>query len=298
MTALLSDYIGESGALQELTDPGNRLIMVMGGSDSGKTTLVERLVDFLSGHAFTGIVDLDMGQSHIGPPTTIAWGKIKGGFQGWERMETEDYYFTGSTTPVGSMLPALAGARLMTEKALASCRKVVVDTSGLISESAGRVLKQLKIDLLCPDIILALERSGELAPILDAFRLQSQPAIYRLPVPGGVKTKTAAKRGQYRFEKMKKYLAHSRTLELSQEDAGIRFTREPLHFSIRDLGNRIVSFRDAGNLDVGLGFIEDIDLKNKRLIVRTAMRKDADFTCLVIGRAAIDRENSLLIDRR
>ena len=298
MTPLPGAFIGNSNALQALTRPENRLIMIVGGSDSGKTTLVESLVDFLSQRVLTGIVDLDMGQSHIGPPTTIAWGKVKGGFPGWERIETEDCYFTGTTTPAGSMLPALAGAGLMTEKALTACKKVIVDTTGLISESAGRVLKQLKIDLLCPDIVLALERSGELAPVLDAFRFQKHPEVHRLPVSEGVKTKTAAERGQYRFDKMKRYLAHSRTLELSLEDVGIRFTREPLHFSIRDMRNRIVSFRDAGNLDIGLGFIEDVVFRDKRLIVRTPVGRDADFTCLLIGKAEIDRENSLLVDRR
>ncbi|MCL4474623.1 MAG: hypothetical protein M1508_00145 [Nitrospirae bacterium] len=297
MTAALEDFIREADTMKELVSPRNRLVMAVGSSDSGKTTLVECLVDFFSGHAETGVVDLDMGQSHIGPPTTIAWGRIKERFDGWDRVKMEDYYFTGTTTPVDSLLPTVVGARLMTDNALTSCRKVVVDTTGLISEPAGRVLKQLKIDLLCPDIILALERSHELAHILDAFRFQKRPKIFRLPVPEEVKTKTAARRGQYRFEKMKKYFAHSHTLEMSIRDTGIRFTREPLHFSHSALKSRIVSFRDEKNIDIGLGFIEEIEPKDKMLLIRTPM-SNVKFASLVIGRAEMDMANSLLVDKR
>jgi len=372
VTAALEDFIREADTMKELVSPRNRLVMAVGSSDSGKTTLVECLVDFFSGHAETGVVDLDMGQSHIGPPTTIAWGRIKERFDGWDRVKMEDYYFTGTTTPVDSLLPTVVGARLMTDNALTSCRKVVVDTTGLISEPAGRVLKQLKIDLLCPDIILALERSHELAHILDAFRFQKRPKIFRLPVVGArlmtdnaltscrkvvvdttglisepagrvlkqlkidllcpdiilalershelahildafrfqkrpkifrlpvpeeVKTKTAARRGQYRFEKMKKYFAHSHTLEMSIRDTGIRFTREPLHFSHSALKSRIVSFRDEKNIDIGLGFIEEIEPKDKMLLIRTPM-SNVKFASLVIGRAEMDMANSLLVDKR
>jgi polynucleotide 5'-kinase involved in rRNA processing len=297
VTAALEDFIRESDAMKELVSPRNRLVMAVGSSDSGKTTLVECLADFFSGHAETGVVDLDMGQSHIGPPTAIAWGRIKEKFEGWDKVKMEDYYFTGTTTPAGSLLPAVVGARLMTDKALISCRKVVVDTTGLISEPAGRALKQLKIDLLCPDIVLALERSHELAHILDAFHLHKSPKIFRLPVPEEVKTKTPARRGQYRFEKMKRYFAHSHTVEISIRDTGIRFTREPLHFTHSDLRNRIVSFRDEKNIDIGLGFIEDIELKEKRLLIRTPV-SHVKFVSLVIGRAEMDMANSLLVVKR
>ncbi len=297
MIAELEDFIRDAGTLKELASPRNRLIMAIGCSDSGKTTLVECVADFCSVHAATGVVDLDMGQSHIGPPTTIAWGRIRGRFDGWEKIAMESYYFAGTTTPVGSLLPALAGAKLMTEKALASCKKVVVDTTGLISGPAGRALKHLKIDLLRPDVILALERSHELAPVLDAFRFQKHPTICRLPAPEAVRTKTATRRGRYRFEQMKKYLIHSRILSVSVRGTGMRFTREVTPFGPAALENRIVSFRDEENNDIGLGLIEKIDLKEEKLLIRTPMSK-TQFASLVIGRAEMDRANSLLVDTR
>lgn len=297
----IEDFIEESSVIDELSDHKNRLILVMGGSDTGKTTMVECFADFLSRKKNTGIVDLDMGQSHIGPPTTIAWGKVTDGFSHWKEVGVEDFYFTGTVTPFGSLLPAVVGAKLMAEKALSSCKKVIVDTTGLIAEPAGRVLKQFKIDILSPDIIIGLERSGELGHILDAFMSDKHPKVFRLPVPPQVKTKAIVRRSQYRFEKIKGYFAHSKTLIVHLEDVGLRFTREPRRetsgFGLTGLKHRIVSFRDENNRDIALGFIEGVRTREKTLLIRTPLDGDKRFSALVIGKTELDMANSLVRDR-
>ncbi len=269
----------------------------MGGADTGKTTLVEGIADFLSKSGRVGLVDLDMGQSHIGPPTTIAWGKITEGFRGWPGISIEDFYFTGAVTPFGSLLPSVVAAKLMTEKALTSCKKVVVDTTGLIAEPVGRVLKQFKIDILSPDLILALEYSGELKQILDAFRFHRSPEIHRLIVPAQVKRKAIAKRSQYRFEKFKGYFKGSHILKVPVEAVGIRFLREPSRFSLAGLKNRVISFRDKDNKDISLGYIEGLKQRENRLLIRTPMSSNVEFSAVVIGRAVIDVANLQVGDR-
>ncbi|HUO78032.1 MAG TPA: Clp1/GlmU family protein [Thermodesulfovibrionales bacterium] len=294
----IEGFIKNASLLDSLTDPWNRLIMVMGGSDTGKTTLVESLVNFLSEQGEVGIVDLDMGQSHIGPPTTIAWGKTARGFQDWERIRVEEFYFTGSLTPMGNLLPSVAGAKLMTERALSFCERIVVDTTGLIAEPAGRVLKQYKIDALCPDIILALERSGELGHILDSFRFHSRPKVQRLKMPDQVTTKSMVKRSNYRLGKMEHYFRHACTREVSLEEVGIRFTRVPSGLGRMDLKNRVVSFRDKDNRDIALGIIREIELKDNLLSVLTPLGSENKISAIVIGSTEIDLTNSVMKDRR
>lgn len=298
MTPELEDIIRDPLTIEELRRPRNKLIMVVGGSDTGKTTLVECVANLLSKHSPLGIVDLDMGQSHIGPPATVAWGKVEGGFPGWSKIGMEDFYFTGTTTPFGSLLPTVSGAALVTDRALSLCRKVVVDTSGLIAGPVGRILKQYKIDLLRPDLVLALERAGELGHILDAFRSHTRPKILRLPVPDTVRTKTVPKRSLYRFEKIRKYFSRSRMIEVSLDNLGVRFTSEPSRFSLAGLKNRVVSFRDEKNRDLALGIVERIMSAEHRLLIRTPLSADARFSSIVIGKAVIDTANSLLADKR
>ena len=47
---------------------------------------------------------------------------------------------------------------------------VIIDTTGLVHES-GRILKNYKIDAVRPDVVVALERRNELAPIRVANRM-------------------------------------------------------------------------------------------------------------------------------
>lgn len=176
--------------MKKITDPQQRIIMVIGAPDLGKTTVVWSIGKSLRGLYETAIVDLDMGQSHIGPPTTIAWAKLKEHNEEWSDMELRDLYFTGTVTPFGSLLPAITGAKLITERAVDSAEKVIIDTTGLISEPVGRILKLYKIDLIMPDIVLAIESSGELSHIIDPLRFNQRPEIIRIPAPSETRIKT------------------------------------------------------------------------------------------------------------
>jgi polynucleotide 5'-kinase involved in rRNA processing len=288
VTGKLEDFIKEDRIVNEIRNPRNKLIMVMGAADTGKTTLIECIGDLLAKHTVLGIVDLDMGQSRIGLPTTVAWGKIKGRFKSWSDIKTENFYFTGTLSPIGSLLPAVTGAKLITDKAISCCGKVIIDTTGLIAEPAGRVLKQFKIDLLSPDIILALEHSGELGHILDSFKAHKFPKIYRFSVPVQADLKSTPQRTLYRSEKFKSYFLGAHTIEVSYENIGIRFTRDPVRFTISELKKRIISFRDQKNNDVALGIIEKIHARDKKLFIRTPASKDEKFPAIVIGDVQIE----------
>ncbi|MFZ5998001.1 MAG: Clp1/GlmU family protein [Nitrospirota bacterium] len=296
MDTTLEDFIPESLIIDELHRARNKKIMVLGRSDTGKTTLVELLADRLSRETETGIVDLDMGQSHIGPPTTIAWGKTGRGFTDWEDIKAEDFYFTGTITPLGSLLPAITGAKLVTDRAVASCTKVIIDTTGFIAEPAGRTLKQYKIDLLAPDIILALEFEEELHHILYPFRLVKAPKIYTLSVPPAVGSKSSIRRGSYRFDKIQSYFSNAHSIEVPFEKVGMRFTRDPLPPGMANFKNKIVSFRNEENRDVALGIIEGIRLREKTFLVRTTGDKKQHFATMIVGRTEIDEARALIFD--
>lgn len=279
--------------MEKLSDPQKRVIMVIGASDSGKTTIVWSIAKSLRERYKTSIVDLDMGQSHIGPPTTIGWAMIKPNIEDWTELNVRDFYFTGTVTPLGSLLPAIAGARLMTERALNSSEKVIIDTTGLISEPAGPALKHYKIDIIRPDVILAVELSNELSPILDPLRFNRRPEIIRVPVFSGVRIKTQPKRGQYRFERMMNYLKEAEEISLDKDRIGIRYTRTHLRFK-REFINRVISLRDRSNQDIAIGVIKDITEKDIKVL--TPLMDEGDVSSLIIGRTVIDVENRTLKD--
>jgi polynucleotide 5'-hydroxyl-kinase GRC3/NOL9 len=289
----IREFIADGRILSVLRDPRNRLILVLGGSDSGKTTFVACLADRLSTGTAVGVVDLDAGQSRIGPPTTVGWGKVEGGFRGWQSISVEGFFFTGALSHAGNLLPAIVGAKLVTEAALAACRKVVVDTSGLAAGPIGRVLKQSKIDLLEPDVVLAFERGSDLAPILDSFALHAVPRVIRLPVPAVVNLKSPERRVRHRQDLFTAYFAGARTVSVSLDAVGVRFTREPEVWERERFAGRLVSFRDDRNRDLALGVIEDFAPRNRRLRIRTPLAAAVPVAALVVGTARLERKEGL-----
>jgi polynucleotide 5'-kinase involved in rRNA processing len=294
MNRRIEDFIDDETIIDEILDPQNRLIMLIGGADTGKTTLVECIADITSRQTTTAIVDLDMGQSHIGPPTTIAWGRIKNGFRNWEDIHVEDFYFTGALTPSGNLVPVLVGAGLITDRALEACKKVIIDTTGLISGESGRILKQHKIDLLSPDIIIGLERSWELQDILEPFINHSSITIHRISVPSSkVNTKGIQRRSQFRLERFRYYFKDASVIKIPYTEKGIRFistktdlpgrTGRPYKPVMSELKNRLVSFRDDKNRDMALGIIDEINPLERIMRIRTPANRPDEVSVIVIG---------------
>lgn len=277
--------------IKEVIEP-YKLIMVIGAPDTGKTTLVWNIARFLAQSYSTAIVDLDMGQSHIGPPTTIAWAKMEKEATDWSQLKVRDLYFTGTVSPVRNLLPTIVGAGLITEKALNAVEKVIIDTTGLITEPVGRILKQCKIDLLMPDVVIAIESKSELSHILKPYAFCKKPKIVKLAPSHDVKIKTPTNRIEYRFKKMGEYLKKAITLEIPKDKIEIRFLRniDPPF----GLLNRVISFRDKFNRDKGLGLIKD--LTKNDLIILTPITDINNLSTIVVGRTIFDTKEKSLKD--
>jgi polynucleotide 5'-hydroxyl-kinase GRC3/NOL9 len=142
-----------------------RTVLVLGRSDRGKSSYARFLAcDLAAAGERVAIVDADIGQKSIGPPTTVTLAHIAG--EAWPPAP-EAFYFVGSPSPVGRMLPLVVGAARLAGAADAPF--VVVDTTGYV-DGAGRVLKAYKIEAVRPDLIVAIEKRGELEPILRPYR--------------------------------------------------------------------------------------------------------------------------------
>jgi polynucleotide 5'-hydroxyl-kinase GRC3/NOL9 len=134
------------------------VILVLGGGDVGKSSYCRFLITELlaAGHRIA-VVDADVGQKDVGPPASYAAGTA-----GQWVVAPEAFYFVGSTSPAGRMLPLVLGTAQLVIAADAPF--VIVDTTGYI-EGTGRVLKSYKIEAVRPDLIVAIEKCGELEAI-------------------------------------------------------------------------------------------------------------------------------------
>jgi len=103
-----------SEELKEIISRKNiKKIIFIGGSDTGKTTLLKDICRFLlTAKISTGIVDCDVGQSFVGPPSTISFVKIKN--RVFEFFPFPDkFYFTGGITPGANIIGFLTGIEKM-----------------------------------------------------------------------------------------------------------------------------------------------------------------------------------------
>ncbi|MCL6558748.1 MAG: hypothetical protein K6U74_08060 [Firmicutes bacterium] len=79
--------------LQKLTEKWGGVFMVIGGVSSGKSTFVKFLASsFLKRDKKIAIIDADIGQSWIGPPTTVSAVILSEKKKAWERKSREWRY--------------------------------------------------------------------------------------------------------------------------------------------------------------------------------------------------------------
>lgn len=274
----------EGKVKEALLEPKNKVVMVLGASDTGKTTLIENLLTFLLEKFSVGVVDTDLGQSHIGPPTTIAWAVFQKRFEGWKKAIVKNFYFVGTTSPAGCLLPTITGAKLISDIAKEKTDKVVVDTTGMVGGGAGKVLKICKIELIQPQVILALQKEDELEHILRNFARMITPLIFRLYVPSFIKQKVYQQRVSYRERKFRDYFKKSQRVTLSLDKLELRNISEDY------LCYRLVCFRNRKGENLALGIIDEIDEKKKRISVYTPLDKTEEIMDLIPGKIKVTLE--------
>ncbi|HIE09834.1 MAG TPA: hypothetical protein EYP65_08305 [Armatimonadetes bacterium] len=150
------------GAVAE--SPG--ITLVIGEVDTGKSCLCAFLAGSLAEGGFkTAVVDADVGQSDIGPPTTIGLGEVPGRLSSLSECKELALHFVGHCSPEGFLLQTLVGTvRLAVEALRMGFEQVVVDTTGLV-HGPGRALKLAKATLLQPRHIVFIEREEELSAL-------------------------------------------------------------------------------------------------------------------------------------
>ena len=194
---------------QKVAHP-QQIVLVIGATDVGKSTFCRFLIERgVTSGLKVGFVDADVGQSQIGPPTTIGL-KV---FAPNERLEGIDgepdaLYFVGWASPERHLLQCVAGTRLMVDAALKSGTDlIVVDTTGYVEGDTAVVLKQQKIELVKPTHLICLHRSRELEAIVAPFEGNNTIQIHRLLPHKSVTSKSDEFRRNYRESSFARYFS-------------------------------------------------------------------------------------------
>lgn len=289
-------------------DPG--IAMVLGMSDSGKTTWIgvaaRQLVQ--AGKLPVAIVDADVGQSTIGPPTTVALAFLQENLASdfrIDRLPWQGLFFVGAVSPPGHLLQILVGTSRLVDTAIRSgAGTVLVDTTGLIDQGPGFQLKLRKIELLGPRHLVAFQRGKELEPLLAVVAGRPGLRIHRLEVSPSVRARTPAERTRYRTDRFAVYFAGAHTLALetkqliilappggrSRMKTGIVSPLlQPSALRREDLNGLLVGLHDSANETLGLGVFEELSQDCRHISIRTPLVGVAGIRILQLGSVYLDQ---------
>jgi polynucleotide 5'-hydroxyl-kinase GRC3/NOL9 len=202
------------------------VLLLVGDTDSGKSTLAAVLADAaLRAGRRAAVIDADLGQSSIGPPACVSMALLSAPVASLEELPPARLEFVGAPTPVGHLLPALAGAGVVAEAARRSgAGTLIVDTTGLIEGPVARALKGAKVQLLQPDYVVALQREEEAEHLLSPYRGRARPQVLRLRPSRRVKERSREQRTARRKELFARYFASGREAEVAWEQVPMEGT--------------------------------------------------------------------------
>ncbi|HYZ92956.1 MAG TPA: Clp1/GlmU family protein [Actinomycetota bacterium] len=231
-------------------------VFVMGGVDSGKTTFSLRLAraGLDAGHV-VALVDADLGQSTIGPPTTVGLKVVREPAHLDASSPPDALAFVGGISPRGHVLPLVTGtAKLVMHAIELGARMIVVDTSGLIDGVAGQVLKLTKAELCRPHHVVALSRGGELEPIVGVLERFLSLPVMNLAVHPDIRERSVDERAANREARLAAFLGPQ--VYRWRVKPTVFMPSLPPIFELSELDGLLVGIDDGHGHCLGLGILE------------------------------------------
>lgn len=239
-----------------LDNPG--VVMLVGDIDTGKTSLgIEAVKRATERGIPAAIVDADIVQSTVGPPTTVGM-KLCSGMTEFTRESlrvADALGFVGSLTPKGRLLPLVTTTAKLVDRAReAGCRLIVVDTTSLVSGIYGQTLKFFKMDLVRPDLVIGLERGGELEPVLGIAQRFTPAEVIEVDVLPEAVMRTVDERIAFREEQFAAYFTdHASRWKVKPT---VFMPTLPPDFDLALLDGLVVGMEDGKGACAGIGILE------------------------------------------
>jgi polynucleotide 5'-kinase involved in rRNA processing len=234
------------------------LAMLMGSVDTGKTTLALQSARLAIGAGRTvALVDADVGNSTVGPPACVGL-KVLRTLEDIDNVHTPDrLHFVGTITPARLVLQQVVATVAMVDKARALADLVILDTTAVVSGVAGETLKYHKAELCRPDKVVALQRGGEMEPVVGMLRRFLGLEVTVAPTDPNLIPLSPDERAQRRTDAFARALAPP--LERWKVRPTVFAPTLPMGLNLGRLDEVLVGVQDEGGGCLGLGILSNED---------------------------------------
>ncbi len=245
---------------KELLEGEAKRLMVVGATDSGKSSLCLFLSNALvrEGESVS-FVDLDVGQSDLGPPTTIGVSRIDSPLFSLQDSKPSILQMAGWISPSG--VEDVILRKLDQLLAFAQEEYTIVNTDGWVQKEQAVRYKLSLAEKLSPDRVVIL---GDLPEMEES--LSKEFYVQKLPPSPYVKARSLSVRREIRRNLYLRYFRQALEMEVSMEEVkvkGLRETRVPREISslVEKHGYEVLaSDRDRGRPVLFLNRKPDPDL--------------------------------------
>lgn len=249
------------------TAAASRSVMLIGGIDTGKTTLARHIIAHaIDQHRSVAFVDADIGTPTVGPPACVGL-KILTKRADLDDLATADrLHFVGGITPDRLVLQAVIATAALAGMGGDQADLVVIDTNGTISGVVGETLKYHKTELIRPDHIIAVQRGSELEPIIGMLRRFFSGQIDAIPSDPATNPSGPDLRAQRRADLFA--AAFRPPLERWRVRPTVFAPTLPVGLDLERVDGMLVGVQDGSGTCLGLGCLE-YDDGNLRVTTNT-----------------------------
>ncbi|MGD0495662.1 MAG: Clp1/GlmU family protein [Candidatus Bathyarchaeia archaeon] len=201
---------------QELLDLQTRPVtaMIFGNADSGKTGFCTYLLNrVLREKRKVAVLDGDLGQSDVGPPSTVAYAFVNKAVTDLFNLQAKNAFFIGETSPGNAVDKMIEGLSLLKKEIMATNPEfLVINTDGWVEGECAVAYKLKLAEELEPGVIFCIRQTDELAPLLTALEKFKKVTVES---PVAIRRRDSERRKTLRELGYKKYLRNPRVQSLS-----------------------------------------------------------------------------------
>jgi polynucleotide 5'-hydroxyl-kinase GRC3/NOL9 len=180
-------------------------VIVIGGVDSGKTSFCTFLVnEAVKEKLSTSVIDADLGQSDVGPPSTVGFNFVTEPVKDLFEIDAKDAVFVGSTSPSRAINKVIEGLTCLKDSVLdAGADFLVINTDGWVEGEEAAAYKVKLAETVGSSAVVGMQRENELKPIFD---LLHDVKVFIIDSPQLIQPRNREKRKLLRELSYKKYM--------------------------------------------------------------------------------------------